>query len=389
MGRSADKLGEVCVATFHVTAVWVDCVTGTAVTLHDSPLSMSLSSLLPSPGKLREKRSIRSRSTCEDCLLSLAWIWTTVAPAVPKGTIWSLRFVMAGKICDPLELAIEAMLPRRVLRASFVIAGKICDPLELAWEVMLPLRRSAIFLPPRRMFRFRPPWRKCSLVSRSRSVVCWEWTEYWESNEWRRDWLALDSTEIRRTALMLISESRLLRRKPKAPAAPTIAPRRVTNFGIAAAHAELTSLEAALLRSRLPKPTGSSWVLCILMDIRPMWFRSRRLANAWAMILCLRMRTRSSNGLLLNVLETITSVRLTFHGNAKNFVVYLRYHLRQARTDAFVQTQDETATPAPKTAIKWTWVIVILGRDSSSQSSAKPWFWILEVFWFAKHLSKN
>jgi hypothetical protein len=71
IGRSVDKLGDVCVATFHVTAVWVDCVTGTAVTLHDSPLSMSLSSLLPSPGRLSEKRSIRSKSTCDDCLLSL------------------------------------------------------------------------------------------------------------------------------------------------------------------------------------------------------------------------------------------------------------------------------------------------------------------------------
>jgi hypothetical protein len=32
--------------------------------------------------------------------------------------------------------------------------------------------------------------------------------------------------------------------------------------------------------------------------------------------------------------------------------VYLRYHLRQARTEAFVQTHEDTATPAPKTAIK-------------------------------------
>jgi hypothetical protein len=39
---------------------------------------------------------------------------------------------MAGKICDPFELANEVILPRRFLRASFVMAGKICDPLELA-----------------------------------------------------------------------------------------------------------------------------------------------------------------------------------------------------------------------------------------------------------------
>jgi hypothetical protein len=66
--------------------------------------------------------------------------------------------------------------------------------------------------------------------------------------------------------------------------------------------------------------------------------------------------------------------------------VYLRYHLRQARTEAFVQTHEDTATPAPKTAIKWTWVMVMLGRDSNSQSSARPWFWMREVFWLARHL---
>ena len=31
---------------------------------------------------------------------------------------------------------------------------------------------------------------------------------------------------------------------------------------------------------------------------------------------------------------------------------YLRYHLLHAKTDALVQTQEETATPAPNTAIR-------------------------------------
>lgn len=39
---------------------------------------------------------------------------------------------MAGKICEPLELASEVILPRRFLSASLVMAGNICDPLELA-----------------------------------------------------------------------------------------------------------------------------------------------------------------------------------------------------------------------------------------------------------------
>ena len=34
--------------------------------------------------------------------------------------------------------------------------------------------------------------------------------------------------------------------------------------------------------------------------------------------------------------------------------VYLRYQRRQAKTDALVHTHDETATPAPKTAMRCT-----------------------------------
>ena len=61
----------------------------------------------------------------------------------------------------------------------------------------------------------------------------------------------------------------------------------------------------ALLRSML-NPTGSSWVLWMLMDMRPRWFRSRRLAKAWAMILCLLIRTRSSDGFFCNFLQKST-----------------------------------------------------------------------------------
>ena len=208
---------------------------------------------------------------------------------------------MAGRICDPLELACDVILP--LLRsASFVIAGRICDPLELVCEVILPLRLIAN-LRPLSMVLFRPPWRIWRRVSRSRSIPACEWIEYcdWcESKEWRRDWPD-SAMEIRRTALMLVSESSELRLNPKAPAAPTMAPRRVTNLGMAAAHAELTSFEAALFRSML-NPTGSSCVLWMLIDMRPRWFRSRRLANAWAMILCLRILTCSSRGFFPKVL---------------------------------------------------------------------------------------
>ena len=216
----------------------------------------------------------------------------------------SFRLVIAGRICDPLELACDVTLPL-LRRANFVMAGRICDPLELVCEVILPLRLIAN-LRPLSIVLFRPPWRMWRRVNRSRSIPACEWIEYcdwWESKEWRRDW-ADSAIEMRRTALTLVSESSELRLSPKAPAAPTIAPRRVTNFGIAAAHAELTSFDAALFRSML-NPTGSSCVLWMLIDMRPRWFRSRRLANAWAIILCLRMRTRSSHGFLLKVLHKI------------------------------------------------------------------------------------
>lgn len=79
------------------------------------------------------------------------------------------------------------------------------------------------------------------------------------------------------------------------------------------------------------------------------------------MILCLRILTRSSSGRLLNVLseqEDVYISRFLFRqvcrteGVGGMLYFYLRYHLRQARTEAFVQTHDETVTPAPKTAIK-------------------------------------
>ncbi len=69
------------------------------------------------------------------------------------------------------------------------------------------------------------------------------------------------------------------------------------------------------------------------------------------MILCLRMRTRSSSGRLWNL---------------------RRYQRRQASTEALVHTHDDTATPAQKTAIGCSCVSVIDGRPSNSHGSAQP-----------------
>ena len=159
----------------------------------------------------------------------------------------------------PLQLPASAAPPAamvdRLRRSSrrLVMAGRICEPRELACEVTLPRRLLSARrrpLAPRSSVRLRPPPpppppvppapRRWSRESRSRSVAC-DWIEYceWcESSEWRRD---CEPTEMRRTALRLMSESSELRRRPKAPAAPTTAPRRVTNLGMAAAHADDTS----------------------------------------------------------------------------------------------------------------------------------------------------
>ena len=126
---------------------------------------------------------------------------------------------------------------------------------ELACDVMEPRRRRMLIFLPRRIVLLRPPWRMCSRVSRSRSIGACDWIEYcdwWESNEWRRDPDGV-TTEILRTALTDVSESSELRRRPKAPAAPTMAPRRVTNLGMAAAHAELTSLDICSGNHRIRK----------------------------------------------------------------------------------------------------------------------------------------